>query len=241
MNHRSHRSTGVQPGDNHTGVAMHPDFVAEMVEGATEFGPTSGGGAELIAEARVRAARRAPPVGTMPPSMPGADVPLERLPLLDKLGARLQFERTGVRLYEALLSKLEAFGGFDGGPSRDDLEQIRDDELRHFALAQQLVVNLGGDPTVVTPCANLQAVAVRGVCDVLVDPRATLVEGLEAILVAELVDRESWDHLAIQLGLAGDAAIEAKAREAERTEGDHLARVRTWLAAADRLVTRPLH
>ena len=37
---------------------------------------------------------------------------------LDKLGERLAFERTGVRLYEALISKHEALGSFAGGPDR---------------------------------------------------------------------------------------------------------------------------
>ena len=36
---------------------------------------------------------------------------------MDKIGERLAFERTGTRLYEALVSKHEAFGSFPGGPS----------------------------------------------------------------------------------------------------------------------------
>jgi hypothetical protein len=44
--------------------------------------------------------------------------------LLDKLGERLAFERSGTRLYEALVSKHDAFGSFSGGPSREDLEHV---------------------------------------------------------------------------------------------------------------------
>jgi rubrerythrin len=224
-----------QPADNHTGIALHPEYAQAMVEGTQEFGPTSSGGAELFAEQRDRVARISHPVGTMPPMR---DVAATQLVLLDKLGARLQFERTGVRLYEALIGKLATHGTFAGGPSREDLEHIRDEEHRHLALAQQLILELGGDPTVVTPCANLQAVASRGVCDVLVDARTTLIECLDAIMVAELTDRESWEQLAAGAELAGEAELAAKAREAERTEAEHLAKVRRWVAAAGKQATK---
>ena len=227
-----------RPGDNHTGIALHPEMAAEMIEGTAEFGPTSSGGAELLAEARVRAAKLSSPVATMPPS---PNVLVERLPLLDKLGARLQFERTGVRLYDALISKYDAYGTFEGGPSREDLEHIRQEELRHFALVHAAIERLGGDPTVVTPCANLQAVASRGICDVLVDPRTTLVECLDAILVAELADDESWDQLAAATGLAGEGELEMQVREAEQTEAEHLEKVRRWLAAAAKVVGKSVH
>lgn len=216
-----------QPGDNRTGIALHPEFAAEMLKGTQEFGPTSGGGPELLAENRVRVAAMSTPMGTMPPV---SSVPLEQLALLDKLGARLQFERTGTRLYEALISKLDAYGTFEGGPSREDLLQIRDEEHGHMQLVQALIVQIGGDPTVVTPCANLQAVASRGIGDVLMDPRTTLLECLDAILVAEMTDHESWELL-VRLAAPTAAELEAKLQEAQETEAEHLVKVRAWLAA----------
>lgn len=220
-----------RPGDNHTGIALHPEMAKEMIQGTVEFGPTSSGGPDLIAENRVRVAKQSQPVATMPPK---TEVPAERLPLLDKLGARLAFERMGVRLYDALISKHDAYGSFSGGPSRDDLVHIRDEEHRHMQLAEQLITQLGGDPTVVTPCANLQAVASKGIGDILVDPRANFVESLEAILIAELADRESWEMLATSAVLSGQKQLEPKLREVERTEAEHLTKVRGWLAAANK-------
>jgi hypothetical protein len=224
-----------RPGDNHTGITLHPELVAEMIEGTSEFGPTSRGGAEALAMVRVRAARGSVPAATMPPAK---DVPVERLPLLDKLGARLAFERIGTRLYEALISKHDAFGSFHGGPSRADLEHIRDEEHRHLVAAQGLIVRFGGDPTVVTPCANLQVAATQGIGQVVVDPRTTLIECLDAILVAELTDHESWDQLVRAVAPFGDKQAEAQIREAERIETEHLTKVRSWLAAAAALVTK---
>ena len=224
---KSHNTNVTQPGDNHTGIALHPEYAAQMLDGTKEFGPTSGGGPELFAQNRVRVASISAPAGTMPAMAP---VPAEQLVLLDKLGARLQFERTGTRLYEALISKLDAYGTFSGGPSRDDLTHIRNEEHEHMQLAQSLIVRIGGDPTVVTPCANLQAVASRGIGDVLMDPRTTLLECLDSILVAELADHESWDALA-DLAASVATELEAELRGAEQTEAEHLAKVRAWITA----------
>ena len=223
------------PGDNHTGIKLNPQGAKEMLEGTAEFGPTSSGNAELFAQNRIRVAKQSEPAATMPPS-PGVEA--EMLPLLDKLGARLQFERTGVRLYDALISKLDAYGTFPGGPSREDLAHIRDEELRHFQLVQKLIIGIGGDPTAVTPCANLQATASKGICDVLVDPRTTLIECLDAILVAELADHASWEMLVAGAQLANAQTLVSALREGERTEAEHLVKVRGWLAAATKLATK---
>lgn len=231
---KAQNTNSAQPGDNHTGIALHPEYAAAMLEGTKEFGPTSGGGPELLAANRVRVASTSAPVATMPPV---SAVPAEQLVLLDKLGARLQFERTGTRLYDALISKLDAYGAFPGGPSREDLAQIRDEEHQHMQLVQGLIVRLGGDPTVVTPCANLQATASRGIGDVLMDPRTTLLECLDAMLVAELTDHDSWETL-VTVAERVDGEIVAELRAAEQTEAEHLAKVRTWTAAGTSIGSR---
>lgn len=225
-----------RPGDNRTGITLHPELVAEMIEGTTEFGPTSRGTAEALAMNRARAARDAQPAATMSPAR---DVPVERLPVLDKLGARLVFERMGTRLYEAMIGKLDVYGTFRGGPSRADLEQLRDEEQRHMMLAQSLIVRLGGDPTVVTPCANLQAVISRGLGDLVTDPRTNVIDGLDAMIVAELTDHESWELLARAIAPLGDRQAESQIREAEGTESEHLRKLRAWIAAATDLTSRP--
>jgi hypothetical protein len=219
------------PGNNHTGLAPHPKEREDMVQGAREFRPTSSGGPDEIARVRIAYARAGGPHGTMS----AASVDAARIPVLDKLGARLQFERTGTRLYEALISKLDAYGEFDGGPSRHQLVEIRDQEHAHALLAQELIRTLGGDPTMVTPCASLQATASRGIVDVLVDPRTSLIDCLEAILAAELVDQDSWAALARSAEPLGDAGMTAKIMQAQQTEVQHLKKLRGWLEAADRI------
>jgi hypothetical protein len=143
------------------------------------------------------------------------------LPMLfmDKLGERLAFERSGPCLCEALVSKCDAYGSCDGGPSRDDLEHVLQEEYRHLMMLQSVIEQLGGDPTAITPSANLHATAAHGVNQVIVDPRTTLLQSLEAILIAELAQDAGEDKLVTQF------------REALRNEQDHLAKVQTWLGA----------
>jgi hypothetical protein len=150
---------------------------------------------------------------------------------MDKLGERLAFERMGTRLYEALASKYDAYGGFDGGPERDDLVHVLLEEHRHFQLVHEAIESLGGDPAMVTPSANLHAVIGKGVSAALLDPRTTFGEGLEAILVAELADNACWENL-IPLARACDRDdLAGRFEEALATEQEHLEKVQTWLAA----------
>lgn len=221
--------TSTTSGTNHTGLAPHGDVLARMIEGASEFPPTSSGGPAGIAEVRIDYAR----IGEPPATMPGTPVAPARLPLIDRLGARMQFERTGTRLYDALISKLDAYGSFDGGPSRQELLQIREQELGHALLTQELVGSLGGDSTAITPGANLQAVASQGISCVLLDPRTSLIDCLEAMLIIELTDQDSWGMLARIAEPLGDAGMIDKIRQAQKTELEHLAKVRGWLEAAD--------
>lgn len=115
--------------------------------------------------------------------------------LLDKLGERLAFERTGTRLYDALITKCEAT--LDGAISMDivQLQEIRDDEARHFLLLAEAIESLGGDATAQTPGADLVGVESMGLVQVLTDPRTTIAQSLHAILTAELADSAGWETL----------------------------------------------
>jgi rubrerythrin len=150
---------------------------------------------------------------------------------IDKLGERLGFERTGVRLYEAALLKFSLHGPWDGGPSREQLEKILRDELAHFALVREVIEKLGADPTALTPSADLASVASKGIPEVLVDPRTNLVQCLEALMVAELTDNAGWELL-IELaqGLGQDRLVE-QFQQALDVEAEHLSLVRRWLIA----------
>jgi rubrerythrin len=231
---------GATIGTNRTGIAAAPQRSQEMLTGMDEFPPTSQGSAADVAQVRIAYAQAAEPLGSVPPpaSMKGtvqtavkAVMGEQPMLFMDKLGERLAFERSGTRLYEALVSKHDAFGSFAGGPSRDDLEHVRQEESRHFTMLQSVIEQLGGDPTAVTPSANLHATAAHGINQVIVDPRTTLLQSLEAILIAELADNACWEALIELAQGAGEDKLVQQFEGALKSEQDHLAKVQAWLAA----------
>jgi rubrerythrin len=233
-------SQNATPGTNLTGMAAAPQRGQEMLTGMDEFPPTSQGSAQEVAQVRIAYAKMAEPLGSVPLPAGFKDTMQTAVKavkgespmlLMDKLGERLAFERTGTRLYEALVSKYDAFGGFAGGPSREDLEHVRQEEYRHFTLLQSAIEQLGGDPTAVTPSADLQATASHGIKQVIVDPRTTLLQSLEALLVAELADNACWEALVELAQGAGEDALVRQFERARATEQEHLQKVRAWLAA----------
>jgi hypothetical protein len=229
-----------QQGDNRTGTAIAGPLAEQMIEATREFPPSSPGDAQAIAEVRIAYAVESEGLGETPPPdslMDKAKGTVARATggqpalLMDKLGERLAFEHAGARLYEALLSKQRAYGSFDGGPSADDLLHILTEEYEHADLLTQAIKELGGDPTALTPAANLAATISAGLPQVLSDPRSNLLQSLEAIVVAELADNECWAALAQLARQDGHAELTEKCLEAIAHERDHLQRVRKWIAA----------
>jgi ferritin-like protein len=227
-------------GRNWTGITTAGDRAAAMVEATREFPPSSGGDGQAISEVRIAYAQAGEGLGEAPPpsslmgkakatvaSATGGQPTL----LLDKLGERLAFEHAGARLYEALLSKHQAYGSFDGGPGGADLLHVLTEEYEHADLLTHAIKDLGGDPTALTPAANLAVTISAGLPQALSDPRTNLVQSLEAIIVAELADNEGWTALAQLAQQDGHDDLAEKCREAVGHERDHLRKVRTWIAA----------
>src|SRR5215203_5182663 len=135
------KSTAAQPAmtGNRTGMQTSPELAEELIEGANSSTPTSEGGAEDIAEYRGEYIAEGFPLGSMPamPALEEGEADEEEVGLavlLDKLSERLAFERTGTRLYEALLNKCETLGEESSGPTLEDIEQIGRQELEHFLM-----------------------------------------------------------------------------------------------------------
>lgn len=234
-----HKPTDIGP--NRTGIATSPIDSKRLMQGA-QAAPTTGeiDGFALEVE-RVRWSAEALPLGTVPPpgSVKGVvKTVLEKVEghkatvFVDKLGERLAYERTGARLYEMLLAKHEAAHVHAGGPTRLELEAIRDDELRHFAIVRDAITTLGGDPTAMTPCADVAGVAGQGWVQVLSDPRSTLTQCLMVMLGAEVSDGEGWDLLVTLAEKLGFAEMATQFRDALVQEQEHAMRVRGWLQSA---------
>jgi len=228
-------------GMNRTGMATSPIDSERLLDAAKLAEPALRMDGMAIETERIAFSREADPFGTVPPpaTLKGvAKLILEKIQrhkptvFIDKLGERLAFERTGTRLYDALLAKLGAASVHQGGPTREDLERIRDEENGHVLIVRGALEQLGADPTAMTPGADLVGVAGLGWVHAMTDPRTTLTQGLDIILMAELADNDSWAmliELAEGLGF-GDLATQF--REALAREEEHLANVRSWLSSS---------
>jgi len=231
----------VEMGKNRTGIALSPIDSQLLIQGAEEAPPTTAGDDTAIDEARTAYAADGAPIGTMPPpatikGIAGGLVDAAKGKnanvFLDKLGERLAFERTGTRLYGALLSKFDASDPLPAGPTRAELEQIKAEEAAHFEMLREVMVSMGGDPTALTPSADVAAVNSMGLLQVLGDPRMNLKQSLEAILVAELVDNDCWGTLIELARTEANASVVRRFEQAFAEEQVHLTNVRRWVRAA---------
>jgi len=236
----SHPTKPTDVGMNRTGTAVSALDSKESIDGAIEGTARPDISAAAAEQVRLEYSQAATPVGTMPPpaSAKGAVKTIitaakgkHATVFLDLIGERLAFERSGARLYDAVLVKLAAATARDRGPDRDDLESIRDDEIRHFGLLRDALISLGGDPTAVTPSADITGVAAAGLVQVVTDPRTTLTEALKTMLIAELADNDAWLVLSDMAERLGETGMAASFREALDQEEHHLARLRAWVSA----------
>jgi rubrerythrin len=225
---------------NRTGIGMSPVDAEQMVQGARDGAPSSEGSAAGVQVVREQYIAERAGIGSMPPptTLKGVAKAAQALAanqrpnvFLDRLGERLAFERTGVRLYDALLAHVNVLGDPTLGPTASELRQIRDEERRHFELLRNAIEEMGADPTVCTPAADAVAVESQGLVQILTDPRSSRSQCLHAILVAELADNDGWKLLVdFARGLGRDDLV-ARFEQAMREEERHLERIRGWFNA----------
>jgi bacterioferritin (cytochrome b1) len=220
---------------NRTGMQTSPELAEDLIEGANSATPSSEGGAEEIADSRGEYIAEGFPIGSMPmmPASEEGEADEEEAGMavfLDKLSERLAFERQGVRLYEALLNKCQTLGESAPGPTLEDIEHIGGEELEHFLMINKAITEVGGDPTVQSPSADVAGVASMGILQVLTDPRSSLAQCLQVMLTAELTDNDGWELL---IKLADNLGFDDMRTEFETAlahEEEHLQNVRNWLS-----------
>ncbi|HEU4626645.1 MAG TPA: ferritin-like domain-containing protein [Steroidobacteraceae bacterium] len=230
-------------GPNKTGAALVPEEIKLMLDAVSELSPPAPISNLTLDMERQSYISQADSIGSIPEPVGrgqkaarknGLD-PM-RAVFLDKLGERLAFERTGTRLYDALITKYLALeNGTGSGPlgasALQTLQKIRTDELAHFHLLSQAIASLGGDPTAQTPCADVTAAASIGLMQVVTDPRTTFAQCLNTVLTVELTDNASWEMLSELATKAGQRDLAKLFAEPLATEAEHLTTVRGWLEA----------
>jgi len=224
-------------GMNRTGVQMSPLDTADMLAGLAEFPvPVDDERGDL--QVRLEYADATDGLGSVPPPgtlkgmvKTGVDMLTGKRPqaLVDKLGERLAFERSGVRLYDTLLVKCRAMPGLLTAEDVQALALQRRQEQEHLALVVEAIETLGGDPTTQTPCADLVGVQGMGLVQAINDPRTSLLQSLEVVLHAELIDNAGWELLIGLASAAGHKDIASSFALALRQEAQHLAQVRAMV------------
>jgi rubrerythrin len=218
---------------------MSPIDGKALIAAARAARPSSDGDEEALAAFRSSYLETAEPVGTVP--VPGtlkgvAKTVVQKLTgkkpevLLDKLAERLAFERTGTRLYDALLGKCGVLGDEASSLPLEDLRDFRDEEAQHFALVWEVLRELGADPTAQTPGADLSGVAAMGLVQLITDPRTSIAQSIQAIHIAELADHDGWKMLITLTEELGMDDIAGRFRKAWAEEDRHLATIRDLMA-----------
>jgi ferritin-like protein len=225
-------------GLNKTGAHMSRSDVRAMEDVAVAEGFAPEGDTSEMAHMRSQSVHEAEPIGSVP--LPGTlrgvvTTGLNKLSgrnpevLIDKLGERLAFERTGARLYDAMIMKCIALQNAGETVPIAELERLRAEETEHFLLLTEAITSLGADPTAQTPSADVAAVTSMGVLQAISDPRTNLAQSMNALLSAELVDYAGWELLIQLTEQMGQDEWAGRFRHALAQEAEHRVMVQGWL------------
>jgi rubrerythrin len=211
-------------GMNRTGIQISPFLTSEMIRDTEKF-PASPETAEDLEALRSSYLKESSAVGTIPISGKmftavkgfGSEA---LLLFFNKLGERLAFERTGARLYEALLLKCRESSRADLPTER--LQEIHQQEIEHFQLLKNTMEKLGADPTSQTPDSDVCGVAAAGWIQVVFDPRTSVAQTLTVMQTAELADNAGWELLIALAEKVGVSDQVSRFKEAAEHEAQHL-------------------
>jgi hypothetical protein len=226
-----------EPGMNRTGMAMAHKESKRQKENNWKAVPAPIGDPGEIERVRAEYDAESGPIGTVSPpaTLKGAAKAAMKTvqgesaaAMIDKLGERLAFERSGTRLYDLLIGKFRAGETETGDADLATLIRFRDQEAEHFLLLWRSLETLGADPTVQTPSADHTGVKTMGLLQTISDPRTSFGQALDAILIAEAADNEGWKMLIELADGLGENDMGSTFRQALAEEETHLERIRRW-------------
>jgi bacterioferritin (cytochrome b1) len=151
--------------------------------------------------------------------------------VIDLLTERLTFERSGVKLYDSILQKMQASTDPQVGRMLGQMREHRNEEKEHEEWLEAQIRKLGGDAHGTTDMSSLVATESKGIEQVVLDGDPSISHMFHALLTAELVDNAGWELL---LELADDADDDIARREFRmrlKNEQDHLIFVRRAVVA----------
>jgi bacterioferritin (cytochrome b1) len=146
--------------------------------------------------------------------------------VLDVLSGRLAFERTGVKLYDKVIEKIERNAEPRYHAILGQLREIRTEEQEHANWLEAQIRALGGFPDEKTDMAELEMQEGSGIESVIVDGHDKAIHLVHALLAAELADNAGWDVLVKLADDAGDRAAKLAFAKRMAEEAKHLLFIR---------------
>jgi rubrerythrin len=148
--------------------------------------------------------------------------------VIDLLCERLAFERSGVKLYDTLLSRLRASDDPALKALLGDVKEFREEEKEHEEWLEEQIRALGGDAHAPTEQSVLVQTEAEGLERVIRrDP--SIPHDFHALLTAELADNAGWDLLVQLADELGDSDAKKQFEKRLREEEKHLSFVRRTL------------
>lgn len=159
--------------------------------------------------------------------------------LMDALARRLASARATVHLYEALLARLDGGQRLPAGATRARIQRLTREERAQAELAHSALHSLGGDPSLVTIGAEVEAVLSLGLHEVLGTGRVDLAQHLRALTMAELAGEDGWMVLTTLACLLEREDLARRFERAWLRDKRHARTVRRWSARLRRERARP--
>ena len=164
------------------------------------------------------------------PNLPGMEKLGRKNPhkVIDLLKERLAFERSGVKLYDTLLSRLRLSGDSALESLIDQVEHQRDEEQEHGEWLEEQIRALGGDAYGPTEHSVLVQAESEGI-ERVVRRDQSIPHDFHALLTAELADHAGWDLLVQIADELGDSDAKKEFQKRLHEEEGHLLFVRKTL------------
>ncbi len=141
--------------------------------------------------------------------------------VIDLLAERLAYERSGVKLYDAILKKVKASRHTQLKKLAKELKEHRDHEVEHAEWCEEQIRALGGDPDEKTEKALLVEIEAQGIEEIIFGD-APLSQMFHALNMAELGDNAGWAQLVGIAEQCGDEEARAEFQERLDHEEEHL-------------------
>jgi bacterioferritin (cytochrome b1) len=155
--------------------------------------------------------------------------------VIDLLTERLTFERSGVKLYDAIIDKMTVSTEEGVVEMLDQMREHRDQEKEHEEWLEECVRQLGGDAHGHTEMADVVTRESKGIEDIILDGDNDIFHLFHALLTAELADNAGWDLLVSLADEAGDRDAKKAFKKRLHEEEEHLVYMRR---AVERLARR---